>query len=130
MMWALEYHPDLFDLYEEADSYDSKGEGSKGKMKSIHQCGKFERENLRAKKAVAPLPISVFLVANVLKEKSSKLLTEAKGLDDVVKVRLISFSSIIFENSKLHILLREDRIVWSIRTHERGLLGSAGINSG
>ena len=86
MMWALEYDPDLCVLYEEPDIGNEKGEGSKGKAKSIRQCGKYERENLKAKNSEAPLPISVFLVASVLKDKSTKLLTEARGLDDVVKV--------------------------------------------
>eukprot|EP00257_Ricinus_communis_P018376 XP_015577086.1 TBC1 domain family member 15 isoform X1 [Ricinus communis] len=87
MMWALEYDPDLFSLYEEPDSSD-KSEGSKGKAKSIRQYGKFERENMKngAGNSEAPLPISVFLVASVLKDKSSKLLQEARGLDDVVKI--------------------------------------------
>ncbi|KAL9444376.1 hypothetical protein AB3S75_017542 [Citrus x aurantiifolia] len=89
MMWALEYDPHLFYLYEEAESAAStKSEGSKAKAKSIRQCGKYERENMRngAKTSEAPLPISVFLVASVLKDKSSKLLQEARGLDDVVKI--------------------------------------------
>ncbi|PIA31952.1 hypothetical protein AQUCO_04700072v1 [Aquilegia coerulea] len=87
MMWALEYDPDLFSLYE-SESAAEKGEGSKGKAKSSRQCGKYERENMKnkAKSSEAPLPISVFLVASVLKAKSSKLLTEARGLDDVVKI--------------------------------------------
>ncbi|KAL3851240.1 hypothetical protein ACJIZ3_013122 [Penstemon smallii] len=88
MMWALEYDPDLFYMYEETESASEKVEGVKGKPKSIRQCGKFERENMRSggKSAAAPLPISVFLVASVLKDKSDKLLTEARGLDDVVKI--------------------------------------------
>ncbi|GLU23576.1 hypothetical protein SLE2022_395690 [Rubroshorea leprosula] len=86
MMWALEYDPDLFALYEEADSANNKAEGSKGRAKSIRQYGKFERENMRNGKNDAPLPISVFLVASVLKDKSSKLQHEARGLDDVVKI--------------------------------------------
>ncbi|KAI3466219.1 hypothetical protein Pfo_022882 [Paulownia fortunei] len=85
MMWALEYDPDLFSMYEDCESACEKSEGSKGKTKSRRQCGKFERENMRNGGA-APLPISVFLVASVLKDKSSKLLTEARGLDDVVKI--------------------------------------------
>ncbi|KAF5202704.1 Tbc1 domain family member, partial [Thalictrum thalictroides] len=87
MMWALEYDPDLFSLYE-SESAAEKNEGSKGKAKSSRQCGKYERENMKnkAKSSEAPLPISVFLVASVLKAKSSKLLTEARGLDDVVKI--------------------------------------------
>ncbi|XP_028072911.1 GTPase-activating protein gyp7-like isoform X5 [Camellia sinensis] len=88
MMWALEYDPDLFTLYEDPDAATEHSEGSKGKTKSIRQCGKYERENMKskAKNAEAPLPISVFLVASVLKDRSSKLLTEARGLDDVVKI--------------------------------------------
>lgn len=87
MMWALEYDPDLFFMYEEPELASDKAEGSKGKPKSIRQCGKFERENMKnGKNAEAPLPISVFLVASVLKDKSSKLMQEARGLDDVVKV--------------------------------------------
>ncbi|KAL3821574.1 hypothetical protein ACJIZ3_007479 [Penstemon smallii] len=92
MMWALEYDPDLFSMYEDHESASKKSEGSRGKPKSIRQCGKFERENMRnnrgknAAAAATPLPISVFLVASVLKDKSSKLLTEARGLDDVVKI--------------------------------------------
>ncbi|XWS27887.1 hypothetical protein CRYUN_Cryun25bG0018600 [Craigia yunnanensis] len=86
MMWALEYDPDLFFLYEEPGSNIEKAEGSKGKTKSTRQCGKYERENMKIKSSDAPLPISVFLVASVLKDKSSKLLQEARGLDDVVKI--------------------------------------------
>lgn len=86
MMWALEYDPDQFAIYEEPDMGNEKGEGSKGRAKSIRQFGKYERENLKAKNSQAPLPISVFLVASVLKDKSTKLLTEARGLDDVVKI--------------------------------------------
>lgn len=88
MMWALEYDPDLFAMYEDSNVASDRAEGSKGKAKSIRQCGKYERENMknRAKSSEAPLPISIFLVASVLKDKSSKLLQEARGLDDVVKI--------------------------------------------
>ncbi|EOA16661.1 hypothetical protein CARUB_v10004848mg [Capsella rubella] len=88
MMWALEYDPDLFDVYEAHQCGSEKTEGLKGKTKSIKQCGKYERQNMRngGKTAEGPLPISVFLVASVLKDKSSKLMTEARGLDDVVKI--------------------------------------------
>lgn len=89
MMWALEYDPDMFSSYEDPQLVGERmEETTKGKPKSIRQCGKYERENVknRAKGADAPLPISVFLVASVLKDRSSKLLTEARGLDDVVKI--------------------------------------------
>ncbi|RZC50748.1 hypothetical protein C5167_043052 [Papaver somniferum] len=87
MMWALEYDPDLYCMYEEPESM-GRSEGSK-KPKSSRQFGKFERENMKNGGNVGdqgPVPISVFLVASVLKEKSTKLLTEARGLDDVVKI--------------------------------------------
>ncbi|URE20222.1 TBC domain containing protein [Musa troglodytarum] len=89
MMWALEYYPDMFCMYEEPELINEKNEVSKGKVKSIRQFGKFERENLKngTKTSEAPLPITVFLVASVLKEKSARLIQEARGLDDVVKVR-------------------------------------------
>lgn len=85
MMWGLEYDPDLFATYEDCEVGNERSDGTKGKAKSKRQFGKFERENLR-NGAAAPLPISVFLVACVLKDKSSKLQTEARGLDDVVKI--------------------------------------------
>ncbi|XP_042474030.1 TBC1 domain family member 17-like isoform X2 [Zingiber officinale] len=88
MMWASEYHPDLFMLYEEPEILTEKNDRSKRKLKSTRQFGKFERDNIRngTKTSEAPLPITVFLVASVLKDKSTKLLHEARGLDDVVKI--------------------------------------------
>ncbi|XP_074302493.1 uncharacterized protein LOC141634088 [Silene latifolia] len=87
MMWALEYDPDLYFVYEDSDSASDNPDGSKGRTKSIRHYGKFERENMKSGvKEDAPLPISVFLVVSVLKEKSPKLLKEARGLDDVVKI--------------------------------------------
>lgn len=87
MMWALEYDPNLYTLYEEPESDPDRPEDTKVKSKSSRQCGKYEREYIRSgAKNDEPLPISVFLVASVLKEKSVKLLTEAKGLDDVLKI--------------------------------------------
>ncbi|KAK7312892.1 hypothetical protein VNO77_37122 [Canavalia gladiata] len=86
MMWALEYDPDLFWIYEAADD---KSEESKGRVKSIRHYGKYERENMRngtKNGEEPPLPISIFLVASVLKEKSAILLQQARGLDDVVKI--------------------------------------------
>lgn len=101
-MWALEYDPELFLVYEEPESTSDCAEGSKGKPKSIRHYGKYEREVLKSgAKDDAPLPISVFLVVSVLKEKSPKLLKEARGLDDVVKVRLCKFMSTKIERSKI-----------------------------
>ncbi|XP_020228606.1 TBC1 domain family member 15 isoform X1 [Cajanus cajan] len=86
MMWALEYDPDLYWLYEEDDE---KSEENKGRLKSLRHYGKYERENMKnggKNSEEPPLPISVFLVASVLKEKSAILLQQARGLDDVVKI--------------------------------------------
>ncbi|KAE8684236.1 early nodulin-like protein 3-like [Hibiscus syriacus] len=67
MMWALEYDPDLFYLYEEPSS-----SMNESKMRSRSMC-----DYMKIKSDEAPLPISVFLVASVLKEKSTQLLHEA-----------------------------------------------------
>ncbi|KAJ6301065.1 hypothetical protein OIU77_015383 [Salix suchowensis] len=40
MMWALEYDPDLFSIYEEPELNGEKAEGSKGRTKSIRHYGK------------------------------------------------------------------------------------------
>ncbi|MBA0792177.1 hypothetical protein Gohar_016699, partial [Gossypium harknessii] len=77
---------DLFSLYEELELNMEKAEGSKGKSKPTQKYGKYERENMKIKSVDASLPISVFLVASVLKDKSSVLLHQARGLDDVVKI--------------------------------------------
>ncbi|CAK8577189.1 unnamed protein product [Lathyrus sativus] len=89
MMWALEYDPNLFWLYEDSEDTSEKSDEAKARLKSIRHYGKFERENMRngAKNTEEPpLPISIFLVASVLKEKSATLLQQARGLDDVVKI--------------------------------------------
>lgn len=95
MMWALEYDPDMFWLYEDAEETSDKSEEAKARLKSIRHYGKYERENMKnASKSSEepPLPISVFLVASVLKEKSATLLQQARGLDDVVKVCSVNFA--------------------------------------
>lgn len=86
MMWALEYDPELFWIYEEADD---KSDETKGRLTSLRHYGKYERENMKnggKNGEDPPLPISVFLVASVLKEKSAILLQQARGLDDIVKI--------------------------------------------
>lgn len=92
-MWALEYDPDIFSMYEEQGLISEKRKGFEGKVKSTRQYGKYEREKLKnGGKNTDALPISVFLVASVLESKSSKLLQEARGLDDVVKVRNLAYT--------------------------------------
>ncbi|KAI3675582.1 hypothetical protein L1987_85172 [Smallanthus sonchifolius] len=92
MMWALEYDPELFSLYEGAGTH-NKYDAHKPTRKSRRQYGKYERANRRNRAGSRsgsgssdPLPISVFVVASVLKDRSDKLLREARGLDDVVKI--------------------------------------------
>ncbi|XP_024968567.1 TBC1 domain family member 15-like isoform X3 [Cynara cardunculus var. scolymus] len=86
MMWALEYDPQLFSLYE--DEGGERHNVEKVKRKSKRQYGKYERANRRNRGsgAAQQLPISVFLVASVLEDRSDKLMREARGLDDVVKI--------------------------------------------
>ncbi|WVZ61393.1 hypothetical protein U9M48_011276 [Paspalum notatum var. saurae] len=88
MMWALEYDPGIFSTYEETGAETHKIDGMKPKVKSIRQFGKYERENMKngANDDDGPVPISVFLVASVLKENSPKLLQEARGIDDVIRI--------------------------------------------
>ncbi|CAN6981073.1 unnamed protein product [Brassica rapa subsp. trilocularis] len=47
MMWALEYDPDLFHIYKAHQCGSEKVEVSTGKPKSMSQCGKYERQNMR-----------------------------------------------------------------------------------
>ncbi|KAL6909621.1 hypothetical protein ACP4OV_001902 [Aristida adscensionis] len=88
MMWALEYDPDMFSSYEETGATTHKTEGVKPKVNSIRRFGKYERENIKngANDGEGPVPISVFLVASVLKENSTTLLQEARGIDDVIRI--------------------------------------------
>ncbi|KAL6638606.1 hypothetical protein ACP70R_023717 [Stipagrostis hirtigluma subsp. patula] len=88
MMWALEYDPDIFSNYEETGTATHKIEGLKPKVKSIRRFGKYERENMKngPNDGDGPVPISVFLVASVLKENSTTLLQEARGIDDVIRI--------------------------------------------
>ncbi|KAM0913063.1 hypothetical protein ACQ4PT_012422 [Festuca glaucescens] len=88
MMWALEYDPDMFSTYEEAGAATDRTQGHKPRVKSTCQFGKYKRANLKngANAVDGPVPISVFLVASVLKENSQKLLQEARGLDDLIRI--------------------------------------------
>ncbi|PWA56639.1 rab-GTPase-TBC domain-containing protein [Artemisia annua] len=90
MMWSLEYDPELFSLYEGGETQ-NKYDVYKATRKSRRQYGKYIRANRKSRARArgepgAPLPISVFVLASVLKDRSDKLLKEARGLDDVVKI--------------------------------------------
>ncbi|KAI9124138.1 hypothetical protein K1719_005438 [Acacia pycnantha] len=52
--------------------------------KLLKQYGKFQRKNLKTGNTEKAL--AVFLVASVLEVKNRKILNEAKGVDDVVKI--------------------------------------------
>jgi hypothetical protein len=81
-MWSMEYNPSLFSMLES----DSGTSGAKSNDENVlKQCGKFERKNLQVTKK-DEIPLSVYIVASVLEIKNKRLLSEAKGLDDVVKV--------------------------------------------
>ncbi|XP_031284426.1 TBC1 domain family member 15-like isoform X1 [Pistacia vera] len=83
LMWAMEYNPNIFSSYE---SSSNKSEASKVNDKQLKQYGKFVRKNVKSGQSEKQSALSVFLVASVLETKNKKLLKEAKGLDDVVKI--------------------------------------------
>lgn len=80
----MEYNPNLFSMLE-SDAGTSNANSKDENV--LKQCGKFERKNLQVTKK-DEIPLSVFIVASVLEAKNKRLLSEAKGLDDVVKVSL------------------------------------------
>uniref|UniRef100_A0A0D9WZM9 Rab-GAP TBC domain-containing protein n=1 Tax=Leersia perrieri TaxID=77586 RepID=A0A0D9WZM9_9ORYZ len=87
MMWALEYDPDIFfAACEDASAHKSKI--SRSKLRGVRHFGKRDKENAKngAEDTEGPVPISVFMVASVLKEKREKLLLEARGLDDLIRI--------------------------------------------
>lgn len=93
LMWSMEYNPNLFSMLES----DTGTSSANTKDESVLvQCGKFERKKLQAAKNDEQIPLSVFVVASVLEARNKKLLGEAKGLDDVVKVLSLSVSLMMF----------------------------------
>lgn len=88
VMWAMEYNPNIFALYEE--SMETSSSGSQGEQKPKHktlkQYGKFERKNLKTGWTDQRGALAVFLVASVLEKKNKRLLREAQGMDDVVQI--------------------------------------------
>lgn len=88
-MWAMEYNPNIFSLYEGPRGATGASAAPKVDDKLLKQCGKFERNNRKTGSAEQHhSALAVFLVASVLETKNKQLLKEAKGLDDVVKVSL------------------------------------------
>lgn len=93
LMWSMEYNPNLFSMLENDTGTSS---ANKKDESVLVQCGKFERKKLQAAKNNEQIPLSVFVVASVLEARNKKLLGEAKGLDDVVKVLSLSVSLMMF----------------------------------
>ncbi|KAK7260505.1 hypothetical protein RIF29_26601 [Crotalaria pallida] len=87
LMWGMEYNPSNFSKYEEPDR--TKGiEASSSAVndKTLKQYGKFERKNMKTGYAEENCSLAIFLVASVLEIKNRRILTEAKGVDDVVQI--------------------------------------------
>ena len=85
LMWSMEYNPGLFSMLESNNGTSNANAKDESTLK---QCGKFEQKNLQAAKKEQQIPLSVFVVASVIEAKNKRLMGEAKGLDDVVKVSL------------------------------------------
>ncbi|XP_047172777.1 rab GTPase-activating protein 22-like isoform X1 [Vigna umbellata] len=84
LMWGMEYNPNIFINYEDPDS---KTRGpSPANDKVLKQYGKFERKNVKTGYTEEHSALAVFLVASVLEIKNRRILNEAKGVDDVVKI--------------------------------------------
>ncbi|KAL6968177.1 hypothetical protein U1Q18_033979 [Sarracenia purpurea var. burkii] len=90
VMWAMEYNPNIFSVYEVSRSRSSVGTdvnvASRIDNKQLKQYGKFERQNIKNERNDQKSALAVFLVASVLETKNKRLLKEAKGPEDVVKI--------------------------------------------
>ncbi|XP_058765444.1 rab GTPase-activating protein 22-like isoform X2 [Vicia villosa] len=86
LMWGMEYNPNIFTRYEDPERAKTKGVTPAANDKVLKQYGKFERKYLKAGHTEENSALAVFLVASVLETKNKRILTEAKGVDDVVKI--------------------------------------------
>ncbi|KAK7267422.1 hypothetical protein RIF29_20096 [Crotalaria pallida] len=87
LMWGMEYNPSNFSKYEEPDRTKGKEASSSAvNDKTLKQYGKFERKNMKTGHAEENCSLAIFLVASVLEIKNRRILTEAKGVDDVVQI--------------------------------------------
>lgn len=89
-MWAMEYNPNTFLLYETSAAAETTANVSE---KLLKQYGKFERNNVRTGCKDYQSALAVFLAASILENKHKRILKEAKGLDDVVEVSSLPLSS-------------------------------------
>ncbi|XP_074268617.1 uncharacterized protein LOC141591988 isoform X1 [Silene latifolia] len=83
LMWAMEYNPNTFLLYE-TSAADATTANLNEKM--LKRYGKFERYNVRTGCKDYQSALAVFLAASLLENKHKRILKEAKGLDDVVEI--------------------------------------------
>ncbi|CAI9776675.1 unnamed protein product [Fraxinus pennsylvanica] len=90
VMWAMEYNPNIYSLYEKSSDPNSssthKNDEAKVNSKMLKQYGKFERKNVQTGWKDQRGALAVFLAASVLETKNKRLLKEAQGLDDVVQI--------------------------------------------
>ncbi|XP_058094633.1 rab GTPase-activating protein 22-like isoform X1 [Magnolia sinica] len=87
LMWAMEYNPNIFSLYEDESGTNSNPSTvTKMNDKLLKQYGKYERKNVQTGSKDPQTALSIFLIAGVLENRNKRLLKEAKGLDDVVKI--------------------------------------------
>ncbi|KAH9625541.1 hypothetical protein KSS87_020337 [Heliosperma pusillum] len=83
LMWAMEYNPNTFLLYE-TSAADATTANLNEKMLKCY--GKFERYNVRTGCKDYQSALAVFLAASILENKHKRILKEAKGLEDVVEI--------------------------------------------
>ncbi|KAG4193323.1 hypothetical protein ERO13_A07G214200v2 [Gossypium hirsutum] len=86
VMWAMEYNPNIFLLYEQPDAALDSNSTQTLHAKELKRYGKFQRKNLQNGHTDKNCALSVFLVASVLETKNRQILKDAKGLDDVVTI--------------------------------------------
>ncbi|XP_042447218.1 rab GTPase-activating protein 22-like isoform X1 [Zingiber officinale] len=84
LIWSMEYNPHLFTIYE-ANASPNRNQ-DKSQNEDLMKYGKFERKCLKSGQKDQQANMSIFLVASILKAKNKRLLLEAKGLDDLVKM--------------------------------------------
>jgi len=82
-MWAMEYNPNTFLLYETSAAHATSADLSE---KMLRKYGKFERNNVKTGCKNYQGALAVFLAASILENKQKRILKEAKGLDDIVQV--------------------------------------------
>ncbi|GMH20463.1 hypothetical protein Nepgr_022304 [Nepenthes gracilis] len=86
LMWGMEYNPNTFSFCEGSNVAMGKSALAGLDDKVLKQCGKFERNNLKAGSTEYQGALAVFLAASILEIKHKQILKEAKGVDDVAMI--------------------------------------------